>query len=74
MAGNLPRRRKEKTKIGGFGFRWGSRGGQAVGCSSSFADLCLLLMVKGKLCVCGGAVPLPWSACVSHRVPDQRRG
>lgn len=28
-----------------------------MGCSSSFADLCLLLMVKGKLCVCGGGCP-----------------
>lgn len=56
MAGNLPRSRKGKTEMGGFGFRVG--GGGSRGGSGGFVDLCFVeVMVKGKRRGCPPSLP-----------------
>lgn len=69
MAGNLPRRRKEKTKIGGFGFRRGRLGGGGGGRSSSSADLCLVVVVVVKDRLGWGVSPFPGQPVCAARLP-----
>lgn len=65
MAGNLLSRRKEKTKIGGFGFRWGRGGGRGL-----LRQLCRPLSPGGGGRAALGVVsPFPGQPAFPTRLP-----